>query len=285
MKIIVILAISSLLASFTAFADNNDLENEWRSLDVKKTVLLILPHGKVVIELAPQFSPTHVKQFIKLVKSGHYNGNKFYRVIDGFVAQGGPDDGSPADKSVPILKMEGDFTTDKNWQFTKIQNNDLFAEQTGFKDGFSLAHNPSEKKAWLTHCPGVVAMARGNEADSASSHFYIVNGQATRYLDRIMTVFGRVVYGMNNIQAVTRTSVVEGDIPVNKKDFTPMLSMQMMSDVPKEKQILLQVQNTEHPAYSDMIEKRKKRENAFFYKKPPPVLDVCQTPVLSRIAK
>ncbi|WP_259367795.1 peptidylprolyl isomerase [Colwellia sp. MB02u-14] len=77
MKIIVILAISSLLASFTAFADNNDLENEWRSLDVKKTVLLILPHGKVVIELAPQFSPTHVKQFIKLVKSGHYNGNKF----------------------------------------------------------------------------------------------------------------------------------------------------------------------------------------------------------------
>ncbi|MBA6234452.1 MULTISPECIES: peptidylprolyl isomerase [unclassified Colwellia] len=285
MKIIVILAISSLLASFTAFADNNDLENEWRSLDVKKTVLLILPHGKVVIELAPQFSPTHVKQFIKLVKSGHYNGNKFYRVIDGFVAQGGPDDGSPADKSVPILKMEGDFTTDKNWQFTKIQNNDLFAEQTGFKDGFSLAHNPSEKKAWLTHCPGVVAMARGNEADSASSHFYIVNGQATRYLDRIMTVFGRVVYGMNNIQAVTRTSVIEGDIPVNKKDFTPMLSMQMMSDVPKEKQILLQVQNTEHPAYSDMIEKRKKRENAFFYKKPPPVLDVCQTPVLSRIAK
>jgi peptidylprolyl isomerase len=285
MKIIVILAINILLASFTVFADNNDLENEWRSLDAKKTVLLTLPHGKVVIELAPQFSPAHVKQFIKLVKSGHYNGNKFYRVIDGFVAQGGPEDGSPADKSVPLLKMEGDFTTDKNWQFTKIQDNDLFAEQTGFKDGFSLAHNPSEKKAWLTHCPGVIAMARGNEADSASSHFYIVNGQATRYLDRIMTIFGRVVYGMNNIQAVTRTSVIEGDIPVNKKDFTPMISMQMMSDVPKEQQILLQVKNTEHPAYSEMIVKRKKRENAFFYKKPPPILDVCQTPVNVRILK
>jgi peptidylprolyl isomerase len=238
-----------------------------------------------VIELAPQFSPKHVEQFIKLTKSGHYDGNKFYRVIDGFVAQGGPEDGSPADKSVPTLKMEGDFTTDENWQFTKIQDNDLFAKQTGFKDGFPLAHNPSEKKAWLTHCPGVIAMARGNEPDSGSSHFYIVNGQATRYLDRIMTVFGRVVYGMNNIQAITRTSVIEGDTPVDKKDYTPMLSMQIMSDVPKEKQILLQVQNTEHRTYSDMIVKRKKRENAFFYKKPPPVLDVCQTPVLSRIAK
>ena len=285
MKLNLILAISTSLVVFGAFADTKESDNEWRTLDADKTVLLTLPHGKVVIELAPQFSPKHAEQFIKLTKSGHYDGNNFYRVIDGFVAQGGPEDGSPADKSVPILKMEGDFTTDENWQFTKIQDNDLFAKQTGFKDGFPLAHNPSEKKAWLTHCPGVIAMARGNEPDSGSSHFYIVNGQATRYLDRIMTVFGRVVYGMNNIQAITRTSVIEGDKPVDKKDYTPMISMQMMSDVPKEQQILLQVQNTEHPAYSEMIVKRKKRENAFFYKKPPPVLDVCQTPVLSRIAK
>ena len=283
MKLNLILAISTLLVVFGAFADTKESDNEWRTLDADKTVLLTLPHGKVVIELAPQFSPKHAEQFIKLTKSGHYDGNNFYRVIDGFVAQGGPEDGSPADKSVPILKMEGDFTTDKNWQFTKIQNNDLFAEQTGFKDGFSLAHNPSEKKAWLTHCPGVIAMARGNDADSGTSHFYIVNGQATRYLDRIMTIFGRVVYGMNHVQAITRTSVIEGDKPVAEKDYTTMTSMKMMSDVPKEQQILLAVKNTEHPAFSQMIEKQKKRENAFFYKKPPPVLDICQTPVKSRI--
>jgi peptidylprolyl isomerase len=285
MKLSIIITLGSLWLSFTTLADNTHKADEWRTLDANKTVLLTLPHGKVVIELAPQFSPKHVDQFIKLTKSGHYDGNKFYRVIDGFVAQGGPEEDSIADKSVPILKMEGDFTTDENWQFTKIQDNDLFAEQTGFKDGFALAHNPSEKKAWLTHCPGIIAMARGNEPDSASSHFYIINGQAPRYLDRIMTIFGRVVYGMNNVQAITRTSVIEGDTPVNEKDFTPMISMKIMSDVPKEQQILLQVQNTEHPAYSEMIIKRKKRENAFFYKKPPPVLDVCQTPVLSRIAK
>jgi peptidylprolyl isomerase len=285
MKLNLIFAISALLVVFGAFADTKESDNEWRTLDVDKTVLLSLPHGEIVIELAPQFSPKHVEQFIKLTKSGHYDGNNFYRVIDGFVAQGGPEEDSVADKSVPILKIEGDFTTDENWQFTKIQDNDLFAEQAGFKDGFPVGHNPSEKKSWLTHCPGVIAMARGNEPDSATSHFYIVNGQATRYLDRIMTVFGRVVYGMNNVQAITRTSVIEGDTPVDKKDYTPMLSMQMMSDVPKEQQILLQVQNTEHPAYSEMIVKRKKRENAFFYKKPPPVLDVCQTPVKTRFAK
>lgn len=285
MKLRIIIALASLCLSFTTLAHDTHKSDEWRTLDANKTVLLTLPHGKVVIELAPQFSPKHVEQFIKLTKGGHYNGNKFYRVIDGFVAQGGPEEDSIADKSVPILKMESDFTTDENWQFTKIQDNDLFAEQTGFKDGFPLAHNPNEKKAWLTHCPGVIAMARGNEPDSGSSHFYIVNGQAPRYLDRIMTVFGRVVYGMNNVQAITRTSVIEGDTPVDKKDYTSMISVQMMSDVPKEQQILLQVQNTEHPAYSAMIVKRKKRANDFFYKKPPPVLDVCQTPVKTRFAK
>ena len=285
MKLNLILAISTLLVGFSTLADTTKINNEWRVLDKDKTVLLTLPHGKVVIELAPQFSPKHVEQFIKLTKSGHYDGNKFYRVIDGFVAQGGPKDGSRKDKLVPLLKMEGDFTTNENWQFTKIQDNDLFAEQTGFKDGFPIGHNPSEKKAWLTHCPGVVAMARGNEPDSGTSHFYIVNGQAPRYLDRIMTVFGRVVYGMNNVQAITRTSAIEGETPVDKKDHTPMISMQMMSDVPKEQQILLQVENTEHSAYSEMIVKRKKRENAFFYKKPPPILDVCQTPVKTRFVK
>jgi len=285
MKINVIFSLCTLLVSIPFLANSSETANKWRALDNDKTVLLTLPHGKVVIELAPQFSPKHVEQFIKLTKAGHYNGNKFYRVIDGFVAQGGPEDGSPQDKLVPQLKIEVDFSTNEHWQFTKVQDKDLFAEQTGFKDGFPLAHNPSEKKAWLTHCPGIIAMARENTPDSATSHFYIVNGQAPRYLDRIMTIFGRVVYGMNNVQAITRTSVIEGDSPVAKKDHTPMVSMQMMSDVPKEQQIHIEVENTDHPNFSEMIVKRKKRENAFFYKKPPPVLDICQTPVLSRIAK
>lgn len=276
--LIVILAV---LLSFTSQAE----QSEWRALDPEKTVLMTLPQGKVVIELAPQFSPKHVEQFIKLVKAGHYDGNKFYRVIDGFVTQGGPEDESPEDKAVPLLTLEGDWLTDKSWQFTKVQDNDLFAEQTGFKQGFPLGHNPSENKAWLLHCPGIIAMARSNTPDSASSHFYITNGQAPRYLDRIMSVFGRVVYGMNHVQAITRTSTIEGETPVLPSDYTPMISMQLMSDIAKEKQIHLEIENTEHPTYIKKIADRRARKNAFFFKKPPPVLDICQTPVLTRMAK
>ena len=214
---------------------------QWRTVAIENMVLLTLPHGKVVIELAPQFSPKHVEQFIHLTKTGHYDGNKFYRVIDGFVAQAGPEDGSRADSSIPLLALEGDWATDKLWSFTLVQNNDLFAEQTGFKDGFALAHNPSENRAWLTHCPGVIAMARGNEANSASSHFYIINGQAPRYLDRIMSIFGRVIYGMNHVQAITRTATIEGEVAVVSAAHTPIVSMKMMADLPVAEQIQLKV--------------------------------------------
>ncbi len=268
-------------------AAENAIKNkdEWRKVAIENMVVMTLPHGQVVLELAPQFSPKHVEQFTRLTKAKHYDGNKFYRVIDGFVAQAGPVDDSPADREVPLLKLEGEWHTDKDWSFTLVQNKDLFAEKTGFKDGFALAHNPSEKKAWLTHCPGVIAMARGNDADSASSHFYITNGQAPRYLDRIMTIFGRVVYGMNHVQAITRTATIEGEEEVASSTHTPIVSMKMMADLPQEQQIHLEVKNTESKLFATKLEERIKRENAFFFKKPPPVLDVCQTPVLTRIVK
>ena len=266
-------------------AAENALKNpdEWRAVAIENMVLLTLPQGKVVIELAPQFSPNHVEQFIRLTKSAHYDGNKFYRVIDGFVAQAGPEDGSSSDRSVAELTLEGEWPTDANWSFTLVQKNDLFAEQTGFKDGFALGHNPSEKRAWLTHCPGVIAMARGNDADSASSHFYIVNGQAPRYLDRIMSIFGRVIYGMNHVQAITRTSTIEGETAVTSSAHTPIVSMKMMADVPLAEQIQLEVKNTESKLFAKNLTERIERGNAFFFKKPPPVLDVCQTPVLTRM--
>jgi len=264
-------------------------DSAWRKLELNNTALLTLPHGKVVIELAPQFSPKHVAQFSDLTKQGFYDGTKFYRVIDGFVAQAGPKDGSKKDKSVPLLEMESQWKTDKNWSFTQVQKQDLFAQQTGFKDSFAIAYQAGEKqdagKAWLTHCPGTLAMARGNEADSASSHFYFVIGQAPRYLDDIMTIFGRVVYGMQHVQAIQRTEVVEGEYAVDHRDFTKIIKMQLMSDVPKAGQIHVEVENTESSAFAERLVKRRARDAAFFYKKPPPVLDVCQIPIRSRIVK
>ena len=268
----------------SACGAGNTNEGEWRTLDLNNTVLLTLPHGKVVVELAPQFSPKHVEQFSSLVKKSFYDGTKFYRVIDGFVAQAGPKDGSEQDKSVPLLAMEGEFLLDKNKPFTEVQNNDLFAAQTGFKTGFAVATDGGDN-AWLTHCPGVLAMARGNEADSGSSHFYFTIGQAPRYLDKIMTIFGRVVYGMEHIQAIKRTAVLDGEYGVDSREHTPIISMKIMADVAIKDRIIIEVENTESPEFTDRLTKRRARAGEFFYKKPPPVLDVCQVPIRSRFIK
>ena len=263
---------------------DNATSDKWRTLDINNTVLLELPHGKVVIELAPQFSPKHVEQFLTLVEKSFYNGTKFYRVIDGFVAQAGPKNGSDKDKSVAALTIEGEFPTEKNWSFTQVQVNDLFAARTGFKDGFALASN-NDNSAWLTHCPGTLAMARSNEADSASSHFYFVIGQAPRFLDKIMTIFGRVVYGMEHIQAIKRTSVIEGEYAVDSRDQTPIIRLTLMKDVPLKDRIIIEVENTESSAFAKRLNKRRARESEFFFQKPPPVIDVCQVPVNSRLIK
>lgn len=280
-KITLIVSLFFITACDAANAD----DIQWRKLNPNNTVLLTLPHGKVVIELAPQFSPHHVEKFSQLVKKGFYDGNTFYRVNDGFVAQGGPKDGSKQDKSVATINMEAQWQTPASFTFTPVQNKDLFAPVTGFKDSFAIAHSPKERKAWLTHCPGVLAMARGNEADSATSHFYFVIGQAPRYLDRIMTIFGRVVYGMEHLQAIQRTSVIEGEYAVDARDHTPIISMQLMVDVPKEQQLVIEVEDTNSADFANRLTKRRTREADFFYNKPPPVLDVCQVPVRSRIIK
>ena len=271
-------------AFMSACGADNESDKKWRTLDLNNTVLLTLPHGNVVIELAPQFSPNHVTQFSTLLKHSFYDKTKFYRVIDGFVAQAGPKDGSDKDKSVSLLAMEGEFSTDENWTFTPVQNQDLFAKNTGFKGGFALASDNAES-AWLTHCPGTLAMARNNEADSASSHFYFVIGQAPRYLDKIMTIFGRVVYGMEHIQAIKRTSVIEGEYAVDSREHTSILSMKLMADVPVSDRIIIEVENTESTAFAERLVKRRARKNEFFYQKPPQVLDVCQVPVRSRLIK
>ena len=90
---------------------------------------------------------------------------------------------------------------------------------------------------------------------------------------------------MQHIQAIQRTSIIEGEEPVNPKNYTSIVSMQLMSNVPIADKLIIEVENTESQAFAERVISRKTRENAFFYKKPPPVLDVCQIPIRSRLVK
>jgi cyclophilin family peptidyl-prolyl cis-trans isomerase len=121
--------------------------------------------GSVVIQLRPDKAPDHVERIRTLTRAGFYDGLLFHRVIDGFMAQTGDPQGTGQGGSpLPDLKAE-------------------------FND--------------LPHLRGTVSMARADAKDSANSQFFIVFMPSMR-LDNNYTAFGRVVSGMQFVDAVER---------------------------------------------------------------------------------
>jgi peptidylprolyl isomerase len=271
--------LAGLLPLFAHAAD--DLV--WREVDPENLVFMELYEGQVAIELNPLFAPKTVGQFRKLVQDHFYDGLSFYRVIDGFVAQGG--DGSDLGELslAPLIQAEFESELPEDTAFMPVQKDDLFAPETGFVDGFAVARDADGKNAWLTHCPGVIAMARNDSADSSRTDFYIVIGQAPRYLDRNMNVFGRVIDGMDVVQKIRRGPVSENGIFQDETASTRIRKMVMASDMPEEERLSGLVPDTNSKVFKKLLEDRRNRKQKFFLNKPPRVLDVCQVPVAGRV--
>ena len=290
-----ILTACLMIASVPALAQDDLI---WNALDPDNTVYMVLPEGTVVIQLNPVFAPKTVKHFKQLLEERFYLGTSFYRVIDGFVAQGG--DESDIDGSQSADTLEAEFEIDwpvkpadkeeaKNWEpmsWTPVQTDDMFAAYTGFIDGFPAARDDKKAgKAWLTHCPGTVAMARNEDPDSSSTDFYIVIGQAPRYLDRNLTVFGRVVWGMDIVQRIKRGPALDNGIIEEDLERTWIKRMKLASSVDSEQRLDILVADTNSDGFKKMLKQRRNRNEEFFHHKPPKVLDVCQVPVPARLEK
>ena len=270
----------------------------WNPLDPANTVYLELQDGTVVIELNPDFAPATVKQFKALLDEQFYRGLSFYRVIDGFVAQGGDESDIDGNQAIKTLKAEfeidwpqkpKDRDAARDWtpmSWTPVQTGDLFAPYTGFIDGFPAARDSKKGgKAWLTHCPGTVALARNEDPDSSATDFYIVIGQAPRYLDRNLTVFGRVVWGMDVVQRIKRGPTNKNGIIEKDLERTWIKRMRLADSVDDAELLDIWVADTNSKGFRNMLEDRRNRKNKFFHHKPPKVLDVCQVPVPARLEK
>lgn len=257
----------------------------WRQVEPDRLVFMELQDGLVVIELNPRFAPKTVRQFRDLAGRGFYDGLPFYRVIDGFVAQGG--DGSDLGKrsDVPLIDAEFEIEWPDEADWTPAQEPDLFAPQTGFIDGFAVARDPREGTAWLAHCPGAVAMARNEGPDTSRTDFYIVIGQAPRYLDRNMNVFGRVVHGMDAVQRIRRGKQADNGILSDDGAVSRIRKVRLGTDIPEEERLTVLVPDTADKSFEDMLDDRRKRKQKFFHNRPPQVLDVCQVPTAGRVTR
>src|SRR5262249_47932342 len=157
------LRFSMLAAVFVAISLGLMLKTE--AADLKNTVYLDLKDGRVVIELRPDLAPKHVERFKTLVREGFYNGLKWHRVIQGFMAQTGDPSGTGSGGS---------------------KYPDLPAEFT---------NTPFER--------GTLGAARTDDPNSANSQFFICFESAP-HLNGQYTVFGQVTKGMELIDRLKK---------------------------------------------------------------------------------
>lgn len=143
--------------------------------------------GVIQIELYYDKAPNTVKNFIHLANSGFYDGLIFHRVISGFMIQGGDPDGTGA--GGPGYRIKGEFS-----------NNSF----------------PND----LKHERGVISMARqGNPYmpqsayNTAGSQFFIMHADAPS-LDKDYAAFGRVIEGMDVVDAIADTATGANDRPL-----------------------------------------------------------------------
>lgn len=263
---------------------------DFRAVDPENLVLIDTRYGQVAVELFPDFAPNHAARVKALIRAHFYDGLSFYRVIDGFVAQGGigeedapakdhPDEAKALDRWPP-LKAEFDRKVAKGERFTPLGNADPMAPFVGFENGFPVARDARKAHEWLIHCPGTFAFARDNGPDTATTEFYIVIGQSPRRLDRDLTAFGRVIWGMQYLQKLERgdPEVDSGVIAdVAKRD--PIVRMQLAADLPEDERPVFQVIRTDSKAFADSVKARRFPTSPFYFRKPPPVLDICGVPV------
>lgn len=255
---------------------------DWVTPDPENTIYMDLPSGRVVILLSGDLAPAHVAQMKTLVREGYYDGLHFNRVIEGFVAQAGDPDGEKKIGSAkPVLTAEFDEPWRADISFAALGNDDGYAAEAGFINGFPAGRNLAEGKVWLAHCTGAFAYGREMERDSAGTEFYIPL-QPLRYLDRNLSVFGRVIWGMEHIQALPRGAPEDTAIIADRNRWTPILSMKMAADIPEEERLTVEYFDTNSDLFSEYLDARRHRASEFFYYRPDYVA-LCQVPLPVRL--
>ena len=267
---------------------------DWRNVDPANLLLIDTRYGRIAIEMEPDFAPGHVARVRALVRAHFYDGLSFYRVIDGFVAQGGIGEGTAATKDHPRraadlkkwppLKAEFDRpAADIPDSFTPLGSPDLFAQEVGHVKGFPVGRDTKEGREWIIHCPGTFAFARDNGADTATTEFYIVIGEAPRRLDRNLTAFGRVIAGMRYVQKLTRGNPkIESGVIQDVAKRDKILKARIAADLPAAERPHYQVMRTTSAAFAKWKADRINPAPGFYVRTPPKVLDVCLSPVPSR---
>lgn len=167
-----------LLPGYISYREYEEILEKYADVKVE---IYVKDMGKITAELYPEVSPVSVKNFVDLADDGFYNGIIFHRVINNFMIQAGDPTGT------------GYYGSGKN----------IFGEfsSNGYRNT-------------IKHERGVLSMARGEALNSASSQFFICH-QTSDWLDGDYAAFGKVIEGMDVVDAIAVVETNDNDKPLS----------------------------------------------------------------------
>jgi len=247
----------------------------WREPDPNNTLVVETNKGLIIAELYPQVAPLTVERIKILVKQGLYNGNEFFRVIEGFMDQtGDPENTGRGGSTLPDLKGEFIFRRGPETAVKPLANR---RPNSGFIGALPVTGQPTAFMAMSVDgkaetsglfCTGVLGMARAQDEDSANSQFFFMR-DTTEDLNKKYAAFGRVIHGVDVVKSIKSGEPVE---PPRDR----MVLVRLLADIRPEERPKARVMDTSSPAFAAYADTIRTRLGA-------PNFDICDVQIATSL--
>ena len=252
----------------------------WRTIDPRDLLVMDLRNGgRVVIQLAPEFAPVHVRNIRALARANYWDGATIYRVQDNYVAQWGLNESDKPWPAGVTAKPPAEYTRPlKGLRVKPLGFADPYAPASGFVRGWPVAYSPRRGWAGLAHCYASVGVGRGLSPDTGTGgELYAVIGHAPRHLDRNIAVVGRVIEGIDRLSSLPRGTEALGFYK-DKAQFVPIASIRLASDMPAGERPAFEYMDTMSASFATYLRVRANRRDDF-YIRPAGGVDLCNVNV------
>lgn len=241
---------------------------DWRTIEPQNLLVIDTVHGRILVELDSRVAPLSVERIRTLADRGFYDGLKFHRVIADFMVQTGDPQGTGQGGSdLPDVNAEFQFRRGRDAGFATVQPTPQ--GQAGVMGSMAVVTQPDAQMmvtadfkagAQALFCKGVAGMARnGADVNSANSQFFLMRADRED-LNGQYTPFGRVVVGMDAVEAIKVGQGPNGQVV----DPDVMTRVRTASAMPEGQRPAVRVMNTASPAFTAFVERTKTARGAAF---------------------
>ncbi|WP_367160749.1 peptidylprolyl isomerase [Kozakia baliensis] len=256
-------------------------KSDWQDIPPSDLLVMRLSgHRQVVIQLAPDFAPEHVRNIVRLAQAKWWDDGAIVRVQDNYVVQWAGRAPHPSLPSQVSAHLPAEYERPAaKTLLTPLPFTDSYAPIVGFSAGWPVGGDGQH--IWLTHCYGMVGVGRDMPPDTGDgTELYTVIGEAPRQLDRNIALVGRVLDGIDALTALPRG---KGEMGFYREaaERLSIAQVRRAADLPVSEQPHWQFLRTDSASFARYWQTRANRRDRFFVR-PANGVALCNVPVPTR---